>query len=186
MGSTTHPTYKTERGKDTEQPKPACDFHASSRKSSTPRFQLHLPLISRVSVKSVWLGDTRRLFYEEGNGVIHHPMRPNHSSNSFLAYLCSCHEVEPCTKSQPRGNGYQELLALFFSTSARLILSPHLKSADCLQAPINQAESADDNAARYWSGAIGDIQGRASCSHQSLGNRVALGCSQSPRTELMR
>lgn len=48
----------------------------------------------------------------------------------------------------------------FFSTSARLSLSLHPRSADGWQAPINQAESADDNAARYWSGAIGDIQGR--------------------------
>lgn len=102
----------TQRGETIQSSQSRCaTFHALSRKSSTPRFRLYLTLISRVSVKSVWLGDTRRLSYE-GNRLIHHPVRPNHSSNSFLADLYSCHEVELCTKAQPPAKGYQALLAL--------------------------------------------------------------------------
>ena len=108
MGSTGRPlqwaallTPPTTRRGNKEQPKSACDFSALSRSSSTPRFRLHLRRVSRVSVESAWLGDARRWFHEEGNTAIHHPTRPNRSANSSLVHLCSCHEVEPCTKSQP-------------------------------------------------------------------------------------
>lgn len=96
-----------------EQPKPGSDFHPFSRSSSTPGFQLHLSDFQSV----------RQVCWMSLPGV------PATLRGQATALPCSRQEMEPCTKSPPRIND-QGLSALFSSTSARLILRLHAKSAD--------------------------------------------------------
>lgn len=105
------PSSSAQRGKRAEQPKPVSDFHPFSRKSSTRGFQLHL--CDLQSVRQVcWI------WGHWAKGTL----------SRATALPCS-QEVEPCTKSPPPIND-RGLSALFSSTSARLILRLHPKSAD--------------------------------------------------------
>lgn len=77
-----------QRGKDTEQPKPVRNFHALSKKSSTPRSQLHLTdFQSQLSLSDLVTPSVIPSF-----------------RGQTTALPCSRQEVEPCTKSQPRIN----------------------------------------------------------------------------------